>query len=516
MKPALQIRNLQKRYGATVALADMSLECQPGEVHALLGENGAGKSTLVKILSGIVKRDAGEVLIAGDALRIASPASSRAQGIFTAYQEISLVKDLSIAQNFRLGTEPLNMFGMIRKRELEAGVEADLAALGISGINPSRRARDLDLPLRQKIEIARAICSKPRILLLDEPTASLSARDVQWLGDRIEMLRAQGVTILFISHRMPEVREFCSKLTILRNGRDVATFQTGDVSDEEIIRQTIGRSLDTIYPPRPVSMPIADQAEPLLETRSLSTAGQLRDVSLKLHPGRILGVAALEGMGQKELFLSLFGLEQKTAGDILVRGKLVDITAPTDAISAGIGISLVPEDRKTEGLFLSLDGTENATIPQLSRYASYGLVSRRRQADIARTMFAKLNLAERAVWSAAKVFSGGNQQKIVLAKWLMTGARILMLFDPTRGIDVGAKAEIYALMRQFAENGGTILFYSTEIAELVNLADEVIVLYRGRVATHLEDQAISEVAIMGAALGQANYGGGDGRARSVH
>lgn len=515
MIPALQIRNIGKRYGATVALADVSLECQAGEVHALLGENGAGKSTLVKILSGIVRPDTGSLLVNGKMLAAASVTASRALGIFTAYQEISQVRDLSVAQNFRLGTEPLNMFGIVRKRMLEEQVEAELAALDITDISPSQRVRDLDLPQRQKIEIARAIASRPRILLLDEPTASLSARDVQWLGNRIATLRDQGVTVLFISHRMPEVREFCSRLTILRNGRDVATYDTSAVCDEEIIRQTIGRSVDNIYPAKPASTPDVS-SEPLLETRALSTAGQLHDISLTLRPGRILGVGALEGMGQRELFLSLFGLEEKASGEILVRGQPVDIRTPTDAISAGIGISLVPEDRKTEGLFLALDGTENATMPQLPRYCRWGMVSRKRQEALARGMFAKLNLAERAIWSAAKVFSGGNQQKIVLAKWLLTGARILMLYDPTRGIDVGAKAEIYHLMRQFAESGGTILFYSTEIAELVHLADQVAVLYRGRVAAHLEGDDISEVSIMAAALGHAGNGGGDGRDRNIH
>lgn len=515
MTPALQISNLSKRYGATVALADVSLECAPGEAHALLGENGAGKSTLVKILSGIVKPDGGTLFTNGAPLRTGNPNASRADGIATAYQEISLIRDLSVADNFRLGHEPLDMLGMIRKRSLEAQVEADLASLGIDNIDPRSKVRDLDLPLRQKIEIARAICMRPRVLLLDEPSASLSARDVQWLGQRIEQLKAEGVTILFISHRMQEVRAFCSRLTILRNGRDVGTYRTDEISDEDIVHQTIGRSLDAIYPAKPVKAPPAP-AEPLLETRALETAGQLRDLSLSLRPGRILGIGALEGMGQRELFLSLFGLAEKTGGDILVRGQPVSLRSPTDAISSGIGISLVPEDRKTEGLFLALDGAENASMPQLSRYARHGLVSRRAQERAAAAVFSALNLAGRAVWSAARVFSGGNQQKIVLAKWLMTGARILLLYDPTRGIDVGAKAEIYALMRKFADKGGTILFYSTEIAELVHLADEVTVLYRGRATASFSGDDITEVAIMSAALGRKNGGADDGDNRSVH
>jgi len=512
MTPALQISHLSKRYGATVALADVSIECAPGEAHAVLGENGAGKSTLVKILSGIVKPDGGALFTNGVPLRTGDPNASRSGGVATAYQEISLIRDLSVADNFRLGREPLDMLGMIRKRSLEAQVEADLASLGIDDIDPRSKVRDLDLPLRQKIEIARAICMRPRVLLLDEPSASLSARDVRWLGERIEHLKADGVTVLFISHRMQEVRAFCSRLTILRNGRDVGTYRTGEISDEEIVHQTIGRTLDAIYPPKPAASTSAPVA-PLLEMRALETAGQLRDLSLSLRPGRILGIGALEGMGQRELFLSLFGLTERTGGDILVRGRSVSLRTPTEAIASGI--SLVPEDRKTEGLFLALDGAENASMPQLSRYARYGLVRRRSQERAAGAMFAALNLAARAVWSPARVFSGGNQQKMVLAKWLMTGAEILLLYDPTRGIDVGAKAEIYALMRKFADKGGTILFYSTEIAELVHLADEVTVLYRGRAAATFTGDDITEVAIMSAALGRKNGGADDGDTRSV-
>jgi ribose transport system ATP-binding protein len=517
MELALDVRNLKKRYGPTVALADFSLACGIGEVHGLLGENGAGKSTLVKILSGVVHADEGQLTVAGKAMHAGDPKLVSALGVSAAFQEISLVRDLSIAQNFLICARPDEGLSAFSHKVLAAKVEEKLAGVGVHGLSARRIVRDLDLPTRQKVEIARAICRKHKVLLLDEPTASLSARDVQWLGERIVQLRQTGVTILFISHRLPEVRQFCSRLTILRNGRDVAAYDTQAVDDEEIIRKTIGRSLAAMYPARlPEEVP-RFSVTPALEVKHLTAGKSFNDVSFKLETGRILGVGALEGMGQRELFLSLFGLLETTWGEIAVQGRTVSIGSPSDAIA--IGISLVPEDRRTEGLFLSLDCAENATLPQLARYGRFGLVSRKRQEAASASLFSQLSLDLRALWSPARVFSGGNQQKVVLAKWLLTGSPVLLLYDPTRGVDVGAKAEIYALMRRFVAKGGAILFYSTEIAELVNLSDEVAVMYAGHIATCLSGEGISEHAIMTAALGQAeaaSQGGSDGVALRVH
>ncbi len=518
MELALDVRNLSKRYGPTVALADFSLACGAGEVHALLGENRAGKSTLVKILSGVVRADVGQVAIGGKPMHAGGPWLSSRLGVATAFQEISLVRDLSIAQNFLLGARGSEDLSAFSHAALAATVEEKLAGVGVHGLCGRRIVRDLDLPTRQKVEIARAICRKPKVLLLDEPTASLSTPDVQWLGDRIAELRQAGITILFISHRLPEVRQFCSRLTVLRNGRDVAVYDTQSVDDQEIIQQTIGRSLVAMYParlpgkaPRPASLPA-------LEARRLSGPKEcFSDISFRLERGHILGLAGLEGMGQRELFLSLFGVAETTAGEVAVQGKTVFIESPPDAIAAGIG--LVPEDRKTEGLFLSLDCTENATLPQLARYARLGLVSRKRQEAACASLFMRLNLDLRSLRNPARFFSGGNQQKVVLAKWLLMRSPVLLLYDPTRGVDVGAKAEIYALMRDYVANGGAILFYSTEIAELVNLSDEVAVIYRGRIASRFSGEAMSEHAIMAAALGQPlsnSQGDPDGVAVPIH
>jgi ribose transport system ATP-binding protein len=507
MPPALDATGLRKRYGATVALDGVELKSQPGEVHALLGENGAGKSTVVKILSGLVQPDDGTVLVDGRPMPFGDPRSSRASGVRTAFQELTAIRDLTVTQSFLLGEEPRGVLGLVRVGEAHRQVAAALDRLGLPGIDPRAMVGDLDLPSRQKIEIARAISRNPKLLLLDEPTAALSARDVQWLGDLIRRLKADGASILFISHRMGEVREFCDTITILRNGRSVASHAVSAITDDEVIEATIGRSLGSVYPTRPPPPPKA--GTPALAALDLVSEGALANVSLDLDPGRIMGVGALEGMGQRDLFLALFGLRSLTGGEIRIDGQPTWFASSRDAIRAGIGF--VPEDRKTEGLFLDLTGGDNAALPNLPDLSSWGLVDSRRQEEATSAAFRSLQLADRARWSPARVFSGGNQQKIVLAKWLLTGSRTLLLYDPTRGVDIGTKAEIYALMQRFVEAGGSILFYSTEIAELVHMCDDVLVLYRGAVAARLSGAAISEAAIMRAALGQGGGGMHDGR-----
>jgi ribose transport system ATP-binding protein len=500
---ALEIAGLRKQFGPTVALDGVSWSVRPGEVHALLGENGAGKSTLVKLLSGLARPDRGEIAVAGRPVRIAGPRDAHALGIRTAFQEISLVKDLTVAQNFLLMEEPLGLLGLVRRSRAEAAVRDRLDDLGLGAIDPQALVADLDLPTRQKIEIARAISRDPSLLLLDEPTASLSSRDVQWLGDMIGRLKRSGTTTIFISHRLQEVREFCSDLSILRNGRMVGSYGIDEVPTERIIELMIGRSLDVVFPARPAPAPRDPQAVPELAVDDLATAGGLDAVSFALWPGEILGVGGLEGMGQRELFLALFGAGPATAGRVSVRGSPVALRSPADAVRADIGISLVPEDRKTEGLFLELDARENVSLPSLGRFLHAGLVDRAAEEAAVGEVLDLVQVPRRALFAAARQFSGGNQQKITIAKWLLAGSRILLLYDPTRGVDVGTKAEIYRLMRRFTDAGGAVLFYSTDIAELVNLCDRVLVLYRGRIAEHLAGASLSDTAIMRAAVGQS-------------
>ena len=495
--------DLRKQYGSTIALDGVSFGVEAGTVHALLGENGAGKSTIVKLLSGLTRADAGEIQVFSQPVSIGGPRAAHRLGIRIAFQEISLVKDLTVAQNFLLMEEPINAFGLVRRRQAEAIVHDELQKLGLSGIDPRAKVASLDLPTRQKIEIARSVSRDPRLLLLDEPTSSLSSRDVQWLAGLIERVKTAGTTIILISHRMQEVREFCSAMTILRNGKAVGSYAMGEISDDRVIELTIGRSLEVVFPAKQPPRRTPEGA-PALAVRGLSAAGAVNDVSFDLWPGQILGVGGLQGMGQRELFLALFGAHgekrrqrrgERRGGEFTLAGRRSPRRHRHQPGAGG------PEDggafpraRRAAERLASLAPAVTWQAAWSSAGARHTTCSRRLPAS---------RSLPRALVQPVKQFSGGNQQKIAIAKWLLTGSRILLLYDPTRGVDVGTKAEIYRLVHGFADSGGSVLFYSTDIAELVNLCDGVLVLYRGHVADTLAGAAVTDTQIMRAALGQA-------------
>jgi ribose transport system ATP-binding protein len=497
-RTAIAADALRKAYGVTVAVDDASFSIAEGSVHALLGENGAGKSTVVKILSGLVAPDSGSISVHGRPVVIDGPRTSHRLGIQTAFQEMTLVRDLTVLDNMLLPYAPLGVLGTIRRRRAAEAVEAHFEAVGLTGIDLGAEIRDLDLADRQKIEIARALYRKPSVLLLDEPTSTLSGRDVEWLGRIIAAERAKGTTVVFISHRLREVREFCDSLTVLRNGRHIASGTVADLPDEEIIRMIVGRSVGQAFPERPATR--TGTGPEVLAARGIS-AGKLREGTFTLHRGEILGIAGLQGMGQLDLFLACFGMTEITGGSLAVDGREVAITSPTDAVRADIGISLVPEDRKTEALFLKLTGLHNASLPVIDRFSRFGVIDRAAEQAAVKAVFDRVDVAERALWTRVGAFSGGNQQKIAIAKWLLAESRVLLLYDPTRGIDVGTKLELYRLMREYATAGGAVLFYSTEIPELVHLADRVLVLYQGRIVDEIGPERLSEEAIVTAALG---------------
>jgi ribose transport system ATP-binding protein len=496
--PAIATRNIRKAFGATVAVDDVSFAIAAGSVHALLGENGAGKSTIVKLLSGLVTPDTGAIEVFGADARIDSPRAAHRLGLQTAFQEMTLVRDLTVLNNMLMPNAPLGPGGIIRRRQAAAEVAAHFEALGLTDIDLDDEIRDLDLADRQKIEIARAIFRRPRILLLDEPTSTLSGRDVDWLGELIAREKAKGTTVVFISHRLREVRAFCNVVTVLRNGQHIATRAIGDLADDEIIRMIVGRSIGQAFPERTARVS-ATGAEVL--AASDLAAGKLKQASFALHAGEILGVAGLQGMGQLDLFLTCFGMSQPDAGEIRADGKAVTLTSPADAVRADIGISLVPEDRKTEALFLKLNGRYNASLPVIDRFARFGLIDTAGEQAAVAKVFERVGVNDRALWTRVGAFSGGNQQKIAIAKWLLAESRVLLLYDPTRGIDVGTKHELYQLMRAYAEAGGAVLFYSTEIPELVHLCDRVMVFYRGRIVDEIAAADLSEEAIVTTALG---------------
>ncbi len=495
---AVSVKGVRKAFGPTVAVNDVSFDIKAGSVHALLGENGAGKSTLVKLMSGLLQPDTGSISIHGKPVSLTSPRASHAQGIQTAFQEMTLVRDLSVLDNMMLPYAPQGLTGMIRRSHARAAIEKHLGKLGFA-VDLDAEVGRLDLALQQKIEIARAIYRNPQILLLDEPTSTLSGGDVDWLGRLIASLKAEGKTIVFISHRMREVRAFCDSLTILRNGQHIMTGSVSEISDGDVIEKIVGRSIAQTFPPRP-SDPSAF-GEPVLSVRDLKAGNKLESANFDLRKGEILGIAGLQGMGQLDLFLACFGMSEIKSGHLLVDGQRASITSPVDAMRPNISIGLVPEDRKTEGLFLKLNGKTNASIPVIERFAPHGMIRSDLEVAAVRQAFETVEVNERALWTRAGSFSGGNQQKISISKWLVAQSRILLLFDPTRGIDVGTKHELYVMMRDFTNAGGSILFHSTEVPELVHLCDRVLVLYAGRMVAEIAGNKLSEGAIMRPALG---------------
>lgn len=498
--PAISVRAVHKTYGATVALDGASLTVKAGSVHALLGENGAGKSTMVKILSGLVQSNSGEILVNGQLRTLSSPRAAQTCGIQTAFQEMTQVRDLTVTQNLLLNCEPVSGLGFLRRYDAEEIVANHLQKLGLGFIDPRAEVRDLDLPVRQKLEIARAIYKQPKVLLLDEPTSTLSGRDIDWLGHIISAIKSSGAAVIFISHRMREVYAFCDTLTVFRNGKDVGTSLVGEIPEDEVVRMVIGRSLEATYPQRKDT--VHSGSTPLLAARDISIGERLKKANFELRPGEILGVSGLQGMGMQELFLGCFGALKLDEGHIEVNGHEVALLSPRDAIRPNIGISLVPEDRKTEGLFLTLDGLKNMSLPVLTRFTRYGLVDQEAEAEVVYQTMKSVQLHERAMFTRAGAFSGGNQQKIAMGKWLLTGSRVLLLYDPTRGVDVGTKHEIYVLMQEFAMAGCAVLFFSSEIPELVNCCHRVLVMYRGSVVLELEGDELDEENIVRAALGE--------------
>lgn len=497
--PAISLHGISKSFGANRALDDVSFKVEAGSVHALLGENGAGKSTAMKILSGLIVPDRGSMKILGQEMRFRSARDAQMTGIRTAFQELTLIPDLTVLDNYLLTDTPITFAGTLGRRREAEGVRAQFDHLGIH-VDLHATVDRLDLPTRQKIEIARTLYRKPRILLLDEPTSALAGRDVAWLGDIIAKARADGVTVLFISHRLPEVRDFCETMTILRNGQHIATDAVDRLSDDEVIKLIIGRSLDQTFPAREMKHSSKSTA-PTLSLDNLRAGDKLHSIDLELHAGEIVGVAGLQGMGQRDLFNVCFGAEPVADGTISVDGQVVQLTSPSDALHSSLRIGFLPEDRKSEGLFQKLNGKTNVSLPTIDTFIRWGLIDKNAERAATQKVFSAVDVAPTAGFKSVEDFSGGNQQKIAIAKWLLAESRILLLFDPTRGIDVGTKHQLYELMRAFANAGGTILFYSTEVPELVHLCDRVVVLYEGKIVDRMELEELSETRIMNAVLG---------------
>jgi ribose transport system ATP-binding protein len=495
--PLFRMEGISKRYGGVRALEKAELSVERGRIHAVLGENGAGKSTLIKVMAGVVAPDEGRMSLEGREVRFADPAAANAAGIVCIFQELSLIPDLSVADNIVI-SHPPKRFGMIDRRKQRRIAEEALARAGGEDIHPLAPVKDLPLSRRQMVEIAKALARNPRILILDEATSALTASDVTKIFAVLKRLRTEGLALLYISHRMHEITELADECTVFRNGRNVATYKAGTKSDGEVVELMIGREYSHVFPPKPMAMPT--DKPPVLETRRLTWGERLRDISFTVGAGEIVGLGGLDGQGQRTLLLALFGVLRGLSGDVLIDGKPVSIKNPGAAKDRRIGMALIPEDRKTEGLMLPMSVRDNLSFAALDRLSHAGVIDRAAERKSVDDMIRLLGIRTAGTDIPVGALSGGNQQKVVIAKWMMVTPRIILLNDPTRGIDVGTKQEMYQLLRKLADSGAAIVFYSTDYDELVGCCDKVLVLYDGAVKRVLVGSEITERALVGSAL----------------
>ncbi len=490
---AVAMQGIYKNFGPVQALINVEFHAKKGEVHGLVGENGAGKSTLIKVLSGTILPTKGQCEVYGQPAVLRSPLQAQSFGIQTVFQELTLVPDLTVADNVLNLREGHHLLGRTSSRALTVQVEKLLSELGVDDINPAAFVRDLTLPHRQMIEIVKAIYRKPKILILDEATSALLTPQVEWLFATVRRLTKEGSTVLFTSHRWEEVKTLTENMTIFRNGEYVGTYGTDSISEDDVTTLMTGRHIGNLYPAR-----VAARSDVRLVVRELHS-DVLQNVNLTLHSGEILGIGGLQGQGQRELFLSLFGAAP-ARGAFEISGRAVTIHSPTDAIRQGMGIGLVPEDRKTEGLFLNLGVLDNVTVPTLSRISRWGFIQSKQQRQFFSTATRSLQIKLANVQQPVSELSGGNQQKVVLAKWLAAKSQILLLYDVTRGVDVGTKHDIYALMVDLAAQGVAILFYSSETAEVVHLAHRVLVMYEGAICEEIDANDLTVSRVVGASF----------------
>jgi ribose transport system ATP-binding protein len=493
----LTVQGVCKRYGGVHALRDANLAIEAGRIHAVLGENGAGKSTLIKIMAGVVLPDEGTMLLDDRPVSFASPAAANQAGIACIFQELSLIPNLSVADNIAISNPP-KRFGLIDRRAQRRMAEQALARAGAHDIHPLALVKDLPLSRRQMVEIAKALARGPRLLILDEATSALTAADVTKVYGVLKRLRADGLALVYISHRMHEIAELADECTVFCNGRSVAHYAAGTKTDNEVVELMIGRKYDGVFPQR--SPRIDRHATPRLEVRHLGWADRLVDISLQLQAGEVVGLGGLDGQGQRELLLALFGVLRGTSGEVLVDGKPVAITGPHVAKGRDIGMALIPEDRKTEGLMLPMSVRDNLSFAALERLSRWGVIDAAAESEAVQRIARLLSVRSDGVDVAAGSLSGGNQQKLVIGKWLMVAPRIILLNDPTRGIDVGTKQEVYELLRRLAADGAAILFYSTDYDELIGCCDRVLVMVEGAVRRELVGAEITERALVGSAL----------------
>ena len=489
----IDVRCLSKRFPGVQALRDVDLQVARGEVLAVIGENGAGKSTLMKILAGVQTPDAGQILIDGSPVRIANVRQATELGIALIHQELNLSDNLDVGANIYLGREPLKA-GLIDRRRIAAQAEQYLDIVGLD-CSPHTIVRNLSIGQQQMVEIAKALSADARILIMDEPTSSLSSRETDRLFEVIGQLRDRGVSIVYISHRLGEVKKIASRVSVLRDGKNAGELAKSEITHDNMVRLMVGREISQFYDRTP-----HETGEPVLQVEGLRIPGRGEHaIDFSVRAGEIVGMAGLVGAGRTELLQVLFGVDRAEHGKIRIDGKLVKLNSPLDAIRCGI--SLVPEDRQQAGLILEMSVRENLSLASLRRDQRRGFLNRTAEQTITREMIQRLAIKTPGAEQIVQYLSGGNQQKVVLGKWLAMRPRVLLMDEPTRGVDVGSKQEIYRMMEQLAADGVAILFVSSEMEEILNMSDRALVMHEGRIAGELSRDQLSEESIMQLATG---------------
>ena len=491
----LEMCDITKRFPGVLALDKAQLQLRPGEVHCLLGENGAGKSTMMKILAGAQQKDDGAILLDGQEVQITSPHHAQQLGISMIYQEFNLSPYLSIAENIFLGREPrIGRSPFIDWRRMYADAREILSRIRVD-LDVKRPVNELSVAQQQMVEIAKALSVNAKIIVMDEPSATLTDHELVALFELIKNLRRQGIGIIYISHRLEEVFEIGSRVTVMRDGQHVGTHDCCDLKREDIIRMMVGRELKDEFPKE--VFPLGKEK---LRVEGLTRAGAFRDVSFTLHTGEIVGLTGLVGAGRTEVARAIFGADRITAGKLFLDGKEITVTSPRDAIAQGIG--LLTEDRKNQGLVLGMTVRENTTLANLASLVKGPFIDRRQERAIAEGYVKELHIKTPGIEQTAQNLSGGNQQKVVLAKWLYTQSRVLIFDEPTRGIDVGAKVEIYKLMNELVRQGVAVLMISSELPEVLGMCDRILVMHEGKLSGELPRAQASQEAIMRLATGE--------------
>ncbi|UCC52271.1 MAG: sugar ABC transporter ATP-binding protein [Anaerolineaceae bacterium] len=490
----LQMESISKSFPGVQALENVTFDVQPGEIHALVGENGAGKSTLMKALTGAQPAEEGQITWQGQQVEINTPSDAQNLGISMIHQELSLLPYRTVGQNIYLGREPKwHIPGAIDWNTLYAQSDALLQRLNLD-VDSRSEVQFLSIAQQQMVEVAKALSLDATLIAMDEPTSSLTERETEVLFDVMRALKDQGVAIIFISHRLEEVFEISDRVTVLRDGRHIATEPTADLTHNQVVTLMVGRELEDMY-----HYSKTEQRDEILEAQNLSDGKDLKDASLALHGGEILGIAGLIGAGRTALAETLFGIRHNTEGRVLLAGENVRIRSPKQAIKQGMGF--VPEDRKLQGLFLNMAVRENVTMSSMDLVTNLGFVNFTKAKSIADEFVEKLDIRTPSVTQNVRNLSGGNQQKVIIARWLTLKPRVLMLDEPTRGVDVGAKAEIHALMRDLARQGVAVLMISSDLPEVLGVSDRILVMHEGRVTGEFDRDEATQDIIMHAATG---------------